>query len=331
MSFLATLKSIFSKKKAPKGKKATSSLMSSSHIKVKAIVTSPTSSSRQGYKFKYEEGRRYHADKDVSYILPNDDDEADRVHQQHWILKYALQCNYHAPVTKMLEDGIVVLDSGCGPATWTFEMGETYPRSTFHGIDASCVFPEDIKPANVEFVIGNIAKHIPYPDNTFDYIHQRLLFLGLTHDDWENSLKELLRVLKPGGYLELAEPDLQDLHNVGPLLKKLQETLSDILTSRGMPTKVHHQFEELLDKAGFENYVMKMTPLKLNHTNKAGDLLWEDYFHGFTNIRSVLAKSNTEWENPKAFTAFLEASGLEAQKYKTCINYYACFAQKPLK
>lgn len=57
----------------------------------------------------------------------------------------------------------------------------------------------------------------------------------------------------------------------------------------------------------------------------------EDYFHGFTNIRSVLAKSNTEWENPKAFTAFLEASGLEAQKYKTCINYYACFAQKPLK
>lgn len=94
--------------------------------------------------------------------------------------------NYHAPVTKMLEDGIVVLDSGCGPATWTFEMGETYPRSTFHGVDASRVFPEDIKPANVEFVIGNIAKHIPYPDNTFDYIHQRLLFLGLTHDDWEN-------------------------------------------------------------------------------------------------------------------------------------------------
>jgi hypothetical protein len=23
-----------------------------------------------------------------------------------------------------LENGIVVLDSGCGPATWTFEMGE---------------------------------------------------------------------------------------------------------------------------------------------------------------------------------------------------------------
>lgn len=79
-----------------------------------------------------------------------------------------------------------MLDSGCGPATWTFEMGETYPRSKFHGVDVSCVFPESIKPANVEFVIGNIAKHIPYPDNTFDYIHQRLLLLGLTNEDWEN-------------------------------------------------------------------------------------------------------------------------------------------------
>jgi SAM-dependent methyltransferase len=86
----------------------------------------------------------------------------------------------------MLEEGITVLDSGCGPATWTFEMGETFPSSKFYGIDVSCVFPEDIKPANVEFAISNIAKHIPYPNNTFDYIHQRLLLAGLTSDDWES-------------------------------------------------------------------------------------------------------------------------------------------------
>lgn len=31
--------------------------------------------------------------------------------------------NYHAPVTKLLEaGGTEVLDSGCGPATWTFEV-----------------------------------------------------------------------------------------------------------------------------------------------------------------------------------------------------------------
>jgi ubiquinone/menaquinone biosynthesis C-methylase UbiE len=85
----------------------------------------------------------------------------------------------------MLDEGITVLDSGCGPATWTFEMGETYPNSKFYGIDISLVFPELIKPANVDFVIGNIAKKIPFPDNTFDYIHQRLLIVALTVDEWD--------------------------------------------------------------------------------------------------------------------------------------------------
>lgn len=86
----------------------------------------------------------------------------------------------------MLERGIKVLDSGCGPATWAFELAERYPLSQFYGVDISCVFPEAIKPANVDFVIANVAKEIPYPNNTFDYIHQRLLFAALTDKDWEN-------------------------------------------------------------------------------------------------------------------------------------------------
>lgn len=38
--------------------------------------------------------------------------------------KVSLLCasDYLALVTKVLEEGITVLDSGCGPATWTFEV-----------------------------------------------------------------------------------------------------------------------------------------------------------------------------------------------------------------
>lgn len=86
-------------------------------------------------------------------------------------------------------EGISVLDSGCGPGTWTLEMAETFPKSKFHGVDCSCVFPENIKPANVDFAISNIAKEVPFPNNYFDYIFQRLLFLGLTGDDWDNVIK----------------------------------------------------------------------------------------------------------------------------------------------
>lgn len=79
-----------------------------------------------------------------------------------------------------------MLDSGCGPGTWTLEMADTFPKSKFYGVDCSYVFPENIKPPNIDFSIGNIAKDMPFPENHFDYIFQRLLFLGLTNDDWDN-------------------------------------------------------------------------------------------------------------------------------------------------
>jgi hypothetical protein len=74
------------------------------------FVTTPTSSSKSNFKYN-EDGRRYHGNEHVAYVLPNDDDgmhityiyiyiltssinmmiiETDRVHQQHWILKHAL-------------------------------------------------------------------------------------------------------------------------------------------------------------------------------------------------------------------------------------------------
>ncbi|KAI7888103.1 S-adenosyl-L-methionine-dependent methyltransferase [Mucor mucedo] len=332
MTFITSFRQIF-KKKTPSCKKAKTadSVMSNSQMVIRSVATDSSGSSRNGYQFKFEDGRRFHANDEISYFLPNDDDETDRVHQQHWILRYALQCNYHAPVTEMLEEGINVLDSGCGPATWVFEMGETYQRSTFHGVDAACVFPEDIKPANVELVIGNVAKNIPYPDENFHYVHQRLLFLGLSQSDWDGALKEIYRVLKPGGYIELVEPDLLDLHNVGPLLKKLQDTLSSIVVEKDMPTKVGSQFIDLLEKTGYVNIVLKIIPLKLNHTNKAGELLWDDYHHGTINMRTVLAKVNHEWEDEDIFKEFVNNCGVEAKTNETCINYYVCYAQKPLE
>lgn len=80
-----------------------------------------------------------------------------------------------------------------------------YPQSTFHGVDAYPVFPSEVKPANCHFYLANVADHLPFPDNYFDFIHQRLLLFGLTRNDWRRTIQELLRVLKPGGWLEIIE------------------------------------------------------------------------------------------------------------------------------
>ncbi|KAL9549033.1 hypothetical protein MBANPS3_005397 [Mucor bainieri] len=334
MVFLIALQTFFSKTKTKLVTFKKEKNRSSSGDVLSDVPTSSSTiaTSSKDQQFQLRDGRRYHANEKVSYVFPSDDDEADRVHQQHWILRFALQRNYHAPVTQLLQQGITVLDSGCGPATWTLEMGETYPNSKFHGIDASSVFPEAIKPANVEFCVSNIAEKIPFPDNTFDYIHQRLLILGLTNGDWDKALKELYRVLKPGGYIEIVEPDMQDMCNMGPLLRKAQYTseknssiLSEMLLSRNMPPKIAIELQDRLARAGFGNIELKMTPLKLNHTDKAGG----DYKHAYLNIRPAMARSNPEWEDAQVYVKYIDACGEEAEANKTCVNWYAYYAQKP--
>lgn len=74
-----------------------------------------------------------------------------------------------------------------GPATWCLDMAEIYPASTFHGVDAYPVFPAEVKPLNCAFTLSNVAERLPYPDNHFDFIHQRLLIFGLTRTDWRNA------------------------------------------------------------------------------------------------------------------------------------------------
>src|SRR4051794_18229910 len=59
------------------------------------------------------EERRYHNEENSSYFLPNDDKECDRLHLQHFLIKYICQGNFSAPVEDILnKEGSKVLDVG---------------------------------------------------------------------------------------------------------------------------------------------------------------------------------------------------------------------------
>lgn len=64
-------------------------------------------------------------------------------------------------------------------------MCESYPKSDFYGIDISPMFPENIKPQNVTFEIANVADRLPFPDDHFDFVFQRLLVFALTSEQWD--------------------------------------------------------------------------------------------------------------------------------------------------
>ena len=110
-----------------------------------------------------------------------------------------------------IRPGDVVLDVGCGSGSLTLAAAyQTGIQGKVYGIDAS---PEMIEVARektnraglpVEFKVGLIEK-LDFPDATFDVVISRLAIHHLPDDLKDKGFEEILRVLKPGGYVRIAD------------------------------------------------------------------------------------------------------------------------------
>ncbi|CAG8587809.1 12007_t:CDS:2 [Racocetra fulgida] len=124
-------------------------------------------------EFRYIDGRRFHNVENVKYNLPNDENETDRLHLQHFLLRYLWQSNFSAPVDHLLSK----------PDTKVLDVV---------GLDISPHQPSTIKPKNFEFVRANAEERLPFDDNTFDFVFQRYLVFSLTEEKWPHVVNELI-------------------------------------------------------------------------------------------------------------------------------------------
>lgn len=84
-----------------------------------------------------------------------------------------------------------------------------YPDCQYEGCDMVQVTNSNVIPSQVKYSIGNVLEGLNYPDNTFDFVHMRLFILALREIEWPIAIKEILRVTKPGGMIQLLEFDLK--------------------------------------------------------------------------------------------------------------------------
>lgn len=173
-------------------------------------------------------------------------------------------------LTDKLENGIKVLDMGCGRGRALLMMAELFPKSTFKGLDLSDeaiswarneAKNRDFK--NVEFEIRDVSDfdQTAEPDaydfvTTFDAVHDQAKPLAV--------LKGINRTLKPGGtYL------MQDIHSTGHVHKNMDHPMGPLLYTfstmhcmsvslaqggEGLGTMWgREKARELLTEAGFED------------------------------------------------------------------------------
>jgi len=191
----------------------------------------------------------------MPYPLPKDMGEINRLDFQHFLLRTGLRGNYAAPVNQPAD----ILDVGCGSGRWAMEMAALFPNARVVGLDLVPP-PEDanplgqgldVRPANYIFSVGNILEGLPFATGSFDFVHQRLLITAIPRDRWPSVIQELVRVTRPGGWVELAE--CGSAQDGGPGYMGLWQSWIDFLNTRNVDFTIGKHVGQMLSNGGLVN------------------------------------------------------------------------------
>ena len=223
----------------------------------------------------------------VSTLLPQaeEDDKKEviaRAERERQALEQMSASSWHVSAQKELQGGklitspivetfkgrrdVEILDLGgqvhCG---WAWNVAIEHPDAEIHttvSSDAEAHVAESRLegPANHHVIAAPKSWELPFDDETFDVISARNLYAqlktnwpkGHAADEWDLTLRECLRCLKPGGYLEFNLMDAELLHP-DAVSQALGVEFAFNLKTRGYDPSSGKSFLPRLKRAGFQS------------------------------------------------------------------------------
>ena len=157
-----------------------------------------------------------------------------------------------------LRSGMDLLECGCGPGNIALGLAAVVAPGKVVGFDLSADEIEIARRQALERSISNVqfevqsAFDLPYADHSFDAVFSHFVLQRL--DQPVRALKELHRVLKPGGVIGLRGTIHEGLIVAGPHEEVIKECLGIYLEDwkrTGGDPNIGKRFRALLHEAGF--------------------------------------------------------------------------------
>jgi SAM-dependent methyltransferase len=263
---------------------------------------------------------------DVPYILPHhaiEPAEIDRLDVQHYALRGNLGANYLA----RLKQPSRILDVGCGTGLWAYELCAEFPDAQVVGLDL--VPSRRPWPATYRFVRANLLQGLPFADERFDFVHQRLLIWAVPVRSWQVVVQDLVRVARPGGWVELVEGS-PEFEPTGAATERLCELLLRFSRTRGLDSTgiVFRSVDSYLTRAGMAPVERRTVRLPLGEWGgRIGSLMASD-------IRAVCMRLTPVFEArfgipERECRELVTAAQLEWEELHTTGSMAVAFGQKP--
>ena len=138
---------------------------------------------------------------------------------------------------------------------------------------------------------------LPYPDASFDVVTSRAAASIVPLAEWPATLKELKRLLKPGGMLEIISMD--QWINIGPKTAQFQSRVDAALTQQGFAADLSLSLLPLIEQCNFQKVDVAQLAMPINWGGRYAQV-WRRYCEP---LRIAREQSMVKWaaeETPKA-------------------------------
>jgi SAM-dependent methyltransferase len=228
-------------------------------------------------RFRWVGGRRYLVDSDI--IWPADPIMYQFMEFEHYIDRKTLGTNHVAP----LDQPTNILHVTDGTVRWVVEMAVEFPNAQVVGFEfsplpniAPVLAPLGDLASHVSFIEGDVTKGLPFPEGTFDYVFMRYVSPSIPAAHWPRVIAELVRVLRPGGWVEVRETALA-VHDPGPAYAQGGAWIAELLRRRGMDSDLGPKLRHLLEGANLQPVIERVNLTFPNVRRKRERRLWQTH------------------------------------------------------
>lgn len=304
-----------------------------------SVNSSTTSVTSSIMKYRIENGRRYHAYKEGKYVLPNDEDENERLDLQHHLFDLTLEGALHlCPVGQDKSKPIGrVLDAGTGTGIWAIDFADEHPEAAVVGVDLSPIQPPYVPP-NLTWFVDDLEEPWEY-SNKFDFIYTRMLTGSIS--SWPKFFAQSFANLNPGGWIEIADITFPIRCDDGTLsdstpIKQWSDHMLQASYNLQRPLDSAQSYAKQLAEAGFVNIVERKFKWPQNAWPKdprhkeIGLWAMENIVGGLQGLSMALFTRGLNW-SAEELEVFLTGVRKDMKDRKIHVYYdiYVVYGQKP--